>query len=115
MRDGFQAQWTGWIGVSVHSVAEAGQAAEEGADYLMAGNVFETASHPGRPAQGVGLVREVARLGLPVIAIGGLTPGNVAAVRDAGAYGVAAIRALWQVEDPATAVALLLESFGEAA
>ena len=39
----------GWIGVSVHSREEAQTAIAEGADYLVAGNVFETSSHPGRP------------------------------------------------------------------
>ena len=47
----------GWIGRSVHSVDEAGQALEEGADYLLVGTVFPSSTHPGHPGAGPGLVR----------------------------------------------------------
>lgn len=103
----------GWIGRSVHDEAEARAAAEEGADFLLAGNVFETPSHPGRPGRGTGFVRALAALGLPVIAIGGITTANAASVRDAGAWGVAAIRALWDAPDPAAAAAALLAPWME--
>ena len=47
-------------------------------------------------------------LGVPVIAIGGITPERAQSVKDAGAWGVAAIRALWHVPDSyAAAMALL--------
>lgn len=103
----------GWIGRSVHSADEAARAADEGADYVLAGNVFETASHPGRPAAGLELITAAARAGIPVIAIGGITAANAAAVRDAGAWGVAAIRALWHAEDSAAATLALLEPWME--
>jgi len=99
----------GWIGCSVHTRDEAAAAVREGADFLVAGNVYETDSHPGRPAAGLNLIREVAMLGVPVIAIGGITPARAAEVKAAGAYGVAAIRALWQAPDPASATLALLE------
>ena len=103
----------GWIGCSVHSAAEAETAAREGADYLLVGNVYETASHPGRPAMGLALVRETVGFGLPVIAIGGIDAGRAAAVRDQGAYGVAAIAALWRASDPAAAAVALLAAWSE--
>jgi thiamine-phosphate diphosphorylase len=87
---------------------EAAAAVQEGADYLMVGTVYESASHPDRPAAGVDLVRQTSRLGIPVIAIGGITPDRTAEVREAGAYGVAAIRALWEAADPAAAALDLL-------
>jgi thiamine-phosphate pyrophosphorylase len=65
--------------------------------------VYRTASHPGRAPLGVAAVAAVARLGLPVIAIGGVTPERIAELRAAGAYGVAAIRALWDAADAAGA------------
>jgi thiamine-phosphate pyrophosphorylase len=98
----------GWIGRSVHSESEARTALAEGADFLLVGAVYETASHPGRPAAGLGLVRAAAALGAPVIAIGGIDAARAVAVRDAGAYGVAAIRALWNAADPAAAALALL-------
>jgi thiamine-phosphate diphosphorylase len=103
----------GWIGRSVHSAREAERAAEEGADYLMVGNVYQTASHPERPAAGLALVRDSARLGLPVIAIGGIDRARAAEVRDQGAYGVAAISAVWWAEDPAAAAVALLAPWTE--
>ena len=91
----------GWLGASVHSVEEAERAGE--VDYFMAGTVYETASHPGRPGGGPALVEAVARLGRPVIAIGGVTADRLPELRDAGAWGAAAIRALWYAPDPAAA------------
>ena len=99
----------GWIGCSVHGMSEAAEAVSEGADFLVVGNVYETESHPGRPAAGLDLVRQASTLGVPIIAIGGITPERALAVREAGAYGVAAIRALWQAPDPASATLAMLE------
>ena len=104
----------GWIGRSVHSAREAERAAEEGADFLMVGSVYQTASHPGRAAGGLALVRDSAGLGLPVIAIGGIDAARAAEVRDEGAYGVAAITALWWAADPAAAAMALLAPWAEA-
>lgn len=92
-----------WIGKSVHDLAEAEAARAEGADYLVVGPVFATASHPGRPPLGLTQLKAIAAAvdGLPAIAIGGITAEQVRAVRDSGAYGVAAIRAFWDDADPA--------------
>jgi thiamine-phosphate diphosphorylase len=99
----------GWIGRSVHSAEEATAAVREGADFLVVGNVYQTSSHPDRPAGGLDLLCETVAKGVPVIAIGGITPARAAEVRAAGAYGVAAIGALWHVADPAAATLALLE------
>lgn len=98
----------GWIGRSVHSRDEAAAAVAEGADFLVAGSIYETGTHPGRLPAGPQLVRECASLGKPVIAIGGITPDRAIEMKAAGAYGVAAIRALWQAPDPAAATLALL-------
>jgi thiamine-phosphate pyrophosphorylase len=103
----------GWIGRSVHTEAEAVAAVDEGADYLLVGNVYQTASHPGRPAAGLGLVRAAAALGRPVIAIGGIDVARAGAVREAGAWGVAAIAALWRSPDPAAAALALLAPWAD--
>ncbi len=97
-----------WVGRAVHSVPEATSAAEEGADYLVFGNVFETASHPGRPARGLDALAAVVAVGPPVFAIGGITPGRAGAVAGTGAWGVAAIRALWNAPDPRAGAEQLL-------
>jgi thiamine-phosphate diphosphorylase len=98
----------GWIGVSVHSRAEAETAIAHGADYLMAGNVFETSSHPGRAARGLPWLAELCALGAPVVAIGGITPQRVREVKQTGAWGAAAITALWEAPDAAAAALALV-------
>jgi thiamine-phosphate pyrophosphorylase len=103
----------GWIGRSVHTEAEAAAAVDEGADYLLVGNVYQTATHPARPAVGLGLVRAAAALGRPVIAIGGIDAARAEAVREAGAWGVAAIAALWRAPDPAAAALALLAPWAD--
>jgi len=104
----------GWIGRSVHAVGEARQAVDEGADFLMVGNIFETTTHPGRPAAGTALIEQTARLGIPVIAIGGITAPRVRELRDAGAYGIAALSAVWHADDAAAATVALLEPWVDA-
>lgn len=103
----------GWIGRSVHSAEEARTARDEGADFLVVGSIYETPSHPDRAAGGTGLLRQAAMLGLPVIAIGGVTPERAPELKAAGAYGVAAIRALWQADDPAAATLSMLAPWVE--
>jgi thiamine-phosphate diphosphorylase len=102
-----------WIGKSVHDVAEAEAARTEGADYLVVGPVYATASHPGRRPLGLKRLQAivVAMGDLPVIAIGGITGDRVRAIRKAGAYGIAAIRAFWDAAggDAAEAVRFMRE------
>lgn len=86
-RDAREALGTGWIGASVHTLEVAHRARDEGADYLMVGQVYRTSTHPDRPAGGLELIEGIARLGLPVIAIGGITADRVSELRNAGAYG----------------------------
>ena len=95
------------IASSVHDPAEVRQAEAAGADALIAGSIYPTSSHPGEPA-GVALLRSAASTGKPVIAIGGLTPERVSDVVREGAWGVAAISALWDAPDPAAAARAFL-------
>lgn len=88
------------IGASVHTVEHARAAALQGADWVVAGHIFRSASHEGVPARGIGFlmaVRDAAAC--PVLAIGGVTPERTRELRRAGAYGVAAIRGIWGQRD----------------
>src|SRR2546427_11279892 len=98
-----------WIGVSVHDLEEAGAAQAAGADYLLVGAVYATATHPDRAPLAPEDLAVIVALGLPVIAIGGVTPDRIPGLRAAGAYGAAAIRALWDATDPAGAVRRMLQ------
>src|SRR5207249_7605103 len=77
-----------WVGKSVHSLSEADAARTLGADYLVVGPVYASATHPDRSPLGLDSLAEIAALDpdLPVIAIGGIMVDRVRAVRDAGAY-----------------------------
>lgn len=82
----------GLVGRSVHSLEAAQRAEVEGADYVVFGPVWASASHPGVDAAGVdALARVASALRIPVLAIGGVTEERVAAVHGAGAAGFAAI------------------------
>src|SRR2546427_3445097 len=65
-----------WIGVSVHDLEEAGAAQAAGADYLLVGPVYATATHPDRAPLAPEDLAVIVALGLPVIAIGGGAPGR---------------------------------------
>jgi thiamine-phosphate pyrophosphorylase len=96
------------VGASVHSVREARQAELDGADYVIAGAIFQSPSHPDRAPAGPELLRNIAtRLTIPVIAIGGVSPATVEECWSAGAAGVAVISAVFGAEDPRQAAAQL--------
>jgi thiamine-phosphate diphosphorylase len=106
----------GWIGASVHSADEARTAVEDGADFVVAGNVWDTASHPARPGKGIDWLRAICAqcgAGHPVFAIGGVTVSRAAEARDAGAWGVASIGAAWDAKDPAAAALSLIAPWME--
>jgi thiamine biosynthesis protein ThiS len=94
------------IGRSVHSPE--GAVAATGADYVLAGHVYQSPSKPGLPPLGpAGLARIVAVAPCPVIAIGGITPDRVPEVIETGARGVAVIGAIVEAEDPRAAAEAL--------
>ena len=99
-----------WIGKSVHDLREAEAAHAGGADYLLVGPVFPTATHPDRAPLGSARLKEIVGLGLPVVAIGGVTPERIPELMaEAAIHGVAAIRALWHAADPADAARRMLQ------
>jgi thiamine-phosphate pyrophosphorylase len=89
------------LGVSTHSLEQAFEAAEQGADYLGIGPVFATATKAtGHEPVGCDTIRQLrARIDLPIIAIGGITLSNVGEVIRAGATGVATISAIVGTDD----------------
>ncbi len=103
------------IGRSVHSVDRASEAFKAGADFLVVGTMFATGSHLGAVPAGPGLMREVSRQGsVPLLGIGGITADNLAEVVGAGASGVAVIRSILSVPDPAAAAAEMKLALQEA-
>jgi thiazole tautomerase (transcriptional regulator TenI) len=104
------------IGASVHSLDEARAAAAEGASWLVAGHVFGTASHPGEEGRGLPFVRTLAAaVDVPIVAIGGVRPQHCAALRQAGAYGLAVIRGIWDATNAERAASDYLSAYDDAA
>lgn len=95
------------VGASVHMAPEAAQAVRDGANYVVAGTVFPSASHPGTPGAGPAFVRSCAEVGAPVVAIGGINVRTAEEVVAHGAAGVAVISAVWDEPDPRGAAARL--------
>jgi thiamine-phosphate pyrophosphorylase len=107
------------LGRSVHAPAgriEAGTAEPMGVlDYLFVGTLYPTASHPGRPGCGVSALAGFATTGIPLVGIGGITPERVAAVRRAGASGVAVLGGVWDSDDPVDSIHAYLREWSGAA
>ncbi|HEX8133091.1 MAG TPA: thiamine phosphate synthase [Actinomycetes bacterium] len=93
------------LGRSTHDLDQARRAAAEAWDYLAVGPVWPTATKPGRPPVGTGLVRAVAGLApaAPWFAIGGIDQANLDQVTGAGATRVVVVRAILDAPDPAAA------------
>lgn len=99
-----------FLGVSTHSLAEARQAEQDGADYVAVGSIYPTATKPEFQLVGLDLLRAVRpQVKVPLVGIGGITADNAARVIEAGADGVAVISAVCGARDPAEVTRLLLD------
>lgn len=104
------------VGCSVHSAEEAAQAGQQGADFCLYGHVFPTACKPGLEARGLEqLAGAVRRSNVPLIALGGITPGNAGAVLAQGAAGIAVMSGICGAPDPAAAARAYREALDRAA
>lgn len=88
------------IGVSCYnSLERARELAAAGADYLAFGAFFPSPTKPHAPRAPLELLRQSAALGLPRVAIGGITPDNGASLVEAGADYLAVISAVFGAAD----------------
>ncbi len=95
---------TAIIGVSCYdSIDRARQLSAAGADYLAFGAFFPSPTKPLARRAHVDLLRDAKSLGLPLVAIGGITPDNAQPLIDAGADYVAAISGVFAAADRAVA------------
>ena len=85
------------IGVSAHSVAEAKQAIQDGADYLGIGPIYPTTSKADAKAvQGTSTITALKnhQIHIPLVGIGGIHADNAEPTLTAGADGIAVISAI---------------------
>lgn len=102
----------GLIGLSIENAAQLRAAESQAIDYYGASPVFATPTKTDTaPALGLpGLAALRALTSRPLLAIGGITAANAAAVRAAGADGLAVVSALCAAADPEAAAQVLLRS-----
>jgi thiamine-phosphate pyrophosphorylase len=107
----------GIVGVSCYDdFARAESAVAQGADYVAFGSFFASSVKPGARRADPALLTRARSLGVPVVAIGGITPGNGPALIAAGADALAVISAVFgapgpfAVESAARAFAALCDS-----
>jgi thiamine-phosphate pyrophosphorylase len=102
------------IGASTHNLKEAVEAEAGGADFVVFGPVFETASKKEYgPPVGLDALRAAAgSLTIPVLALGGINESNFRDALDAGASGVAAI-SMFANAGGLAAVVRKIKSYGD--
>jgi len=84
------------IGASCHNLEELRTAQAIGCDFAVVGAIKPTATHPdAKPLGWDGFAAMREAVSLPIYAIGGMVPADIAASRRHGAQGIAAIRGLW--------------------
>lgn len=90
------------IGVSTHSLEEAREAKQNGADFILFGPVYFTATKAAYGApQGLPALKAIVdNISLPVYAIGGIKPENIESTKNTGVRGVALISAIVSAENP---------------
>lgn len=92
------------IGASCYDdIERARRLAAEGANYLAFGAFFPSPTKPDARRASLQLLRDSAQLGLPRVAIGGITPDNAPSLVDAGADLVAVISGVFEAPDPVAA------------
>jgi thiamine-phosphate pyrophosphorylase len=103
---------TALIGLSVHAGDDLARLDPAVLDYVIAGPAYDTPSKPGYgPFLGPSGIMALARATpLPIVAIGGVDAGNAAALRRAGAAGIAAMGGVMRAADPGSEVRALLEA-----
>ncbi|WNB90784.1 thiamine phosphate synthase [Bacillus sp. NEB1478] len=99
------------LGISAHTLTEAKDAAERGADYVGVGPIFATSTKPdAEEPVGTGIFKELQDNGIsiPLVAIGGISIENTSETITAGADGAAIISAITLSADPKRASKELL-------
>jgi thiamine-phosphate pyrophosphorylase len=88
------------IGVSCYRELPLAKAAVDGgADYIAFGSFYASQVKPGAVRAPLSLLSSARAFGVPVVAIGGITPENAGALITAGADAVAVISALYAAPD----------------
>lgn len=100
------------IGVSCYDdIERARRLVAQGADYIAFGAFFPSPTKPHARRAGIDLLRDSASLGVPRVAIGGITPDNAGLLAAAGADLIAVISGVFDAPDPVIAARTYLSVF----
>ncbi|MEO8271237.1 MAG: thiamine phosphate synthase, partial [Aureliella sp.] len=104
------AQGRLWIGVSTHSLAQAIEAEQGGADYIGCGPTFPSKTKAFDAFAGSDFLRQAAAVvNIPIFAIGGITCENLQLVLESGCQRIAVSGAIHHASDPCLATRQLKE------
>jgi len=102
------------LGASCYDDPERARAAvRSGASYIAFGAFFPSPTKPQARRAGVHLLRDTAALGVPRVAIGGITPDNGRALVDAGTDLLAVISGVFDAPDPVAAAQAYVRCFSD--
>lgn len=88
------------LDVTAKTVKRALEAEESGADYLGTGAIFPTTTKENAPITLISTLKDICQaVGIPVVAIGGLTCENIHQLSGTGIAGIAVVRDLMQARD----------------
>jgi thiamine-phosphate pyrophosphorylase len=100
------------IGVSCYDSLDRARAmAAAGADYLAFGAFFPSPTKPDTVRAPIDLLRQAVAIGLPLVAIGGITPDNARLLIDAGADYLAVVSAVFAAADVQSAARRFADLF----
>jgi len=103
------------IGLSTHAPVQIDSADQEPVDYISAGPVVHTATHPDRKPTGLGyLAYAAAHSAVPFFVTGGASPETVGAMAAAGATRFVVVRYLTEAADPEQAAGRLRRAIEDA-
>lgn len=96
----FDKAYSKLAGVSIHSLEEGIAVQNKGADYVIAGHIYNTSCKKDLPGRGIAFLKTICDiLTLPVIAIGGINEDNVREILECGAAGIAVMSSVMEAED----------------
>lgn len=98
------------IGLSAGTVREAVEAEKNGADYIGVGSVFSTPTKLDAKSVSIETLKEICgTVNIPVVAIGGISAGNVLRLAGTGIAGISVISAIFARDDIKNASSELLK------
>ncbi|WP_132996136.1 thiamine phosphate synthase [Sporanaerobacter acetigenes] len=94
-------KYDGVLGVSIHSIEEGVKCEQLGADYILAGHIFETECKKGLPPRGIEFLKELKEnVSIPIVAIEGIDAKNEKKVIKMGMEDIAVMSYIMKSKDP---------------